>query len=87
MSNFGGEIVTQLEHPCPELDELHIGQPEVRKVGSELSHKLIGRDFSEIQVSAKNNHLVYVTVRFPALVEDLDTLRAIKKAAESTDEY
>jgi hypothetical protein len=56
-----------------------------------LAYDLIGRDFSEISVSAKEDDLVWVTVRFAATVggdkNDILTLRAIAESVkpEETD--
>lgn len=84
---MNGEMVTQLEHPCPDLDGLHIKPPEIMLVGSELAHKLIGRDFSEFWVSARDKELVYVTVRFPILVKDIEVLRAMQKNVLDAKEH
>jgi len=81
MSERFRNFVTQSEHHCPDLDGLHIKPPEVIVIGSELARKLIGRDFSEISVSAKDRDLVWATVTFPIYVEDIETLRKMKNKA------
>ena len=70
-----------------DLDGLNIKPPEITLVGSELAHKLIGRNFSEITVSAEQNELVWINVRFAATRDDnrddIVTLRAMAEQVAS----
>jgi hypothetical protein len=82
-----GEFVTSAGHQ--DLDGLNIKPPEVMFIGSELAKKLIGRDFSKVSVSAEVKNLVWVTVCFPAIkddvagVDDIATLRAMAEQVAS----
>lgn len=67
-----------------DLDGFVVRSPEIRFLSTELAHKLIGRDFSGLLISAKEKSIVFVTVRFPAVVEDLPTLRAIVDQLEAS---
>lgn len=58
-----------------DLDGMSIGPPEVCYVTSDLAHALIGHDFSELTVTAKADDVVWITVRFPAVIEDVAILR------------
>ena len=74
-----------------DLDGMNIKSPEIVLVGGDLANRLLGRDFSEITVSAKPGDLVWITVKFPAVEGDIEILRDmvenVKRGAKPLDNY